>query len=80
MMAALGAALRLAAPWETLPELMTILGGPDRLSRRLNAVSGLLGSVSTIGGAFGDSAGFKELIEACKAAFELSERWRELGD
>lgn len=80
MMAALATALRMSAPWETLPEFVETLGGPGRVERRLRGVSGLLGSLSAAGGALSADGDLQSLIDLAKSLGELPQQFREVRD
>jgi hypothetical protein len=51
-----------------LPGVIDVLGGPDRMSRRLKAVSGLLGSAGDIGAVFQGGMTGNELLALAKSA------------
>lgn len=80
MMTALDAALRISAPWKTLPKYVTTLGGPDRLTRRLNAVSGLLGAVTDVGGGLTGSGSLTDLLDIARGLGDLPKLFKEFRD
>ena len=63
-----------------LPGVIQVLGGPDRLSRRLTALSGLFGNAADLGGLFQDGLQVEELRELAKTAVEVVEGLRALED
>ncbi len=80
----IGAALtvysRIANAGVELPGLINVLGGPDRTSRRLTSLAGLLGAVGDFGTAFGGGIKADELYGMAMAAREAVTNAVDLAD
>lgn len=63
-----------------LPGLLHVLGGPDRTTRRLTALSSLLGAGANIGGTFQGGIQADELIGLGQQALEAISSMRQLKD
>jgi hypothetical protein len=63
-----------------LPGLIQVLGGPDRTTRRLTAVAGLLGATSDIGQSLQGGLRADELLELAQAALGAVDNMLKLKD
>jgi len=63
-----------------LPGVLTALGGPDRVSRRLTALAGLFSGAADIGGTFQGGVQVDELYGLAKAAVGVIDHLRGLRD
>jgi hypothetical protein len=63
-----------------LPGVIEVLGGPDRITRRLKAVGGLLGATADIGQVFQGGVRADELLDLAKAARDAVKNLLELKD
>lgn len=63
-----------------LPGALEVLGGPDRMDRRLSAVAGLLGATAGIGGALQGGLRTEELLDLGRAAQAAVESMIRLRD
>jgi hypothetical protein len=63
-----------------LPGVIEVLGGPDRVSRRLKALSGLVGNVADLGGQLQGGIDGSELKDLAKTVVETIQDLRDLKD
>ena len=63
-----------------LPDVFEVLGGPDRMTRRLKAIGGLLGSAGDIGQVFQGGVQSDELLDLATAARDVVKSSLELKD
>jgi len=72
--------LRMTNPGTELPGIVHVLGGPDRLTRRLNAVAGLLGGAGDVLGVFVGGVQVTELVSLAKSAYGVVTDLQKLRD
>lgn len=63
-----------------LPGLLEVLGGPDRLARRLGAVAGLLGSISSIGSTIEEGVGLDDIAGLGEGLIDVVDAIRRIKD